>query len=136
MKAKSRSSEKKSTRILRGILVCTATTILSAVLFTFLTLSEKINIQSMGYVYPVIAVSMMLGGLCAAWKVTEKIGIIIGATAGGYALILFATAILVFDGLGISALFGLLSIALGTGLSCAICIRQGSHKKIRKRVSV
>lgn len=136
MKRKNRMSKNMTARILRGIVTSTAITMLSAIIFTFLTLSEKINLHSNVYIYPIIAVSMFLGGLSASVKVNERIGIIIGITAGCYTLILVGLAIMFFDGLGASALYGLLSIAAGAALSCTICIRHGSVTRNGKRVSV
>ena len=117
-----------------GIAICIVISLLAGAGLTSMVLGETISEANMHYyTFGVLFIACFLGVLIAAKLAGGKYAVVAGIVAGVYLLLLLAVAILLFDGMFSGVIGKGVSILLGAGAACAICIRKGNGKKGRKR---
>ena len=120
--------------IIMGTLICVAISLVGAAILTSAVLGGTVEWSSV-HVYALImlAPASFLGTVTAGKMAGGKYAIVAGAVSGIYMLILLVSTIFFFDGAFDNVIGNIVSVLVGAGTACAICIRIGSGARGKKR---
>ena len=117
-----------------GVAVSSVISLMLSAVLALLVSKERVDATKVDNSMPFIsAISVLIGGVIAGKKWDEKLALLIGAVGLIYLFLLSGAGVLIFDGGFHNLGLRLLAVVVGSGISCAICIRGKGTKGKRKR---
>ena len=134
MKWKSNKERSVASGIGIGVIISFVLSLLLTMVVTTLIEGEKLGDSSTNYAIMVITfISVLIGGVVSNRLVNKKMAITSTITGLIYLLIFVGMGILFFDGGFHNLWTRLLTVIVGCGASCAICITGKGSRGKRKR---
>jgi len=136
MLVKSVKSNHSVSSILVGTIVPILLTIVSAGVIAIMIINETIPENASGYYSAGMQFLSCLIGFIIAGKMSEKrLAVSVGICAAVYLVVMTGIGILLLDSSFSVKWISIIAVLISYVLACAICIRKGKSKRIRKRAS-
>lgn len=117
-----------------GVCVTVIVTLSLSALAAIFISNEYLQITGMQYIaFLIQLVSVFLGSLLAGKTITERRLLACSAVGGVYFLSLVGLALLFFDGVSGSILYGLIGCVIGCGGALLLCTRVKNRSGSKKR---